>query len=247
MNTRRAHSSGTVWYRTVTNYTMNSLYNHGVKQTQLLTRDLALFEKNFSTLPMSLQGSISTTLTAFKKTIKEYTDLVRQSNLAEEKHLVRLQKFQADLAQFTAKFDSLRHQRELHLQAELHQELMGRRPTGSDNPYEQPSPQEQFQQQQQQNLSYLEGLHKEKQSLGRGNQQLEMILEMGQSAFEDLVEQNETLRKLGNTFEQSLMTLGVSQSTIRRVERRAKQDKWIFWGMVVVFFVICYYLLKWFH
>lgn len=226
---------------------MNSLYNHGIKQTQLLTRDLASFEKNLSTSPMSLQGSISTSLSAFKKTIKEYNDLIHQSNLAEDKHQVRLQKFQADLAQFSAKFDSLRQQRELLLQAESHQELMGRRTVGSDNPYEQPTPQEQYQQQQQQNLSYLEGLYKEKQSLSRGTQQLDMILEMGHHAFEDLVDQNETLRRLGSKFEQSLLTLGVSQGTIRRVEKRARQDKWLFYGCVVVFFVMCYFLVRWFH
>jgi Golgi SNAP receptor complex protein 2 len=34
-------------------------------------------------------------------------------------------------------------------------------------------------------------------------------------------------------------TLGISGDTIRMVERRAKQDKWIFWTGVVVFFVFC--------
>ncbi|SGZ50950.1 CIC11C00000001763 [Sungouiella intermedia] len=225
---------------------MNSLYNHGVKQTQLLTRDLASLEKNLSTSPMSLQGTIITSLTAFKKTIKEYKDLVNQNSFTEEKHQARLEKFQADLAQFSAKFDSLRQQRDLQLQAESHLELLGRRTAAtSDNPYD--SNQAANQGTQQQLLSYLEGLYKEKQSLSRGSQQLDQILEMGQNAFEDLVEQNETLQRLGATFERSMLTLGVSQGTIRRVERRAKQDKWLFWGGVFLMFVMCYYIIKWFH
>jgi Golgi SNAP receptor complex protein 2 len=40
-------------------------------------------------------------------------------------------------------------------------------------------------------------------------------------------------------------TLGISGDTIRMVERRAKQDKWIFWTGVVVFFVFCYLVLRW--
>ena len=40
-------------------------------------------------------------------------------------------------------------------------------------------------------------------------------------------------------------TLGISGDTIRMVERRAKQDKWIFWGGVIVFFIFCYFVLKW--
>jgi hypothetical protein len=38
-------------------------------------------------------------------------------------------------------------------------------------------------------------------------------------------------------------TLGVSGDTIRMVERRAKQDKWIFWGGVVAFFGFCWLVL----
>ncbi|EEQ38505.1 putative transport protein [Clavispora lusitaniae] len=224
---------------------MNSLYNHGVKQTQILTRDLASFEKNLSTSPMSLQGSIITSLTAFKKTIKEYNDLVTQNNFTEEKHQLRLSKFQEDLSKFSEKFDSLRHQREISLQAESHQELMGRRHVSTDNPYD--ASQKANQPPSGPSLSYSEGLYKEKQSLSRGSNQLDMILEMGQNALDDLVEQNETLRRVGQTFEQSLLTLGVSRGTIRKVERRAKQDKWIFWGAVIVMFVLCYYIIRWFH
>jgi hypothetical protein len=38
-------------------------------------------------------------------------------------------------------------------------------------------------------------------------------------------------------------TLGVSGDTIRMVERRARQDKWIFWAGVVVFFGFCWLVL----
>ena len=41
----------------------------------------------------------------------------------------------------------------------------------------------------------------------RGSEQLDRILEMGQQAFEDIVEQNEILRKVQTKFEESLITL----------------------------------------
>lgn len=228
---------------------MNSLYNHGIKQTQLITKDLSAFEKNVSTSPLSLQGSISTSLTSFKKTIKEYNDLIKQ-NLKDQsitKHETRLEKFNQDLQDFTRKFDDLKTQRENSIQETNRQELMGRRhahQTHSDNPYDHHQQQQEQQEQQQQQMAYSEGLYHEKTSLQRSTQQLDQILEMGQHAFEDIVEQNELLQKLGSKFEDSLLTLGVSQGTIRTIERRAKQDKWLFWGGVVFMLVCFWYILK---
>lgn len=228
---------------------MNSLYNHGIKQTQLLTKDLATFEKNLSTSPLSLQGSITTTLNAFNKTIRDYEDLVNQNKHDESnsKHETRLNKFQEDLGNFNKKFNDLKLQRENIIQESNKQELMGRRNvhhSTSGNPYNEEQQYEQ-QQQQQQQLSAQESLYNERQSLSRGTQQLDHILEMGQQTFEDIVEQNETLRKLATKFEEGLVTLGVSQGTIRTIERRAKQDKWLFWGGVIGMCLIFWLILKW--
>lgn len=224
---------------------MNSLYNHGVKQTQLLSRDLASFEKNVTTAPRSLQGQLTTSLTAFSKTIKEYGDLIKQNKaFVEKKHPMRLQKFEADYAQFIAKFNALRQQRDTQAHANAKQELIGRRNVNSENPYEQDTG---SYAEQRQHTSYLEGLYKEKTSIQRGSQQIDQILEMGQNALDNLVDQNDTLRRIGSTFEQSLVTLGVSRGTIKRVERRAREDRWIFIGLVIIFFVICYYIIVWFR
>ncbi|EEQ42905.1 hypothetical protein MG1_00236 [Candida albicans GC75] len=244
---------------------MNSIYNHGLKQTQTITKDLTQFEKNLSTSPLSLQGAITTSLTAFRKTIKEYSDLLEKNvnDTSYTKHENRLNKFNQDLNEFTSKFDTLKKQRDIQVQEANKQELLGRRhisttataalgSTSSDNPYESSSnPSQQQQQQQlqdeQNTMSYREGLYHEKNSLERGSEQLDRILEMGQQAFEDIVEQNEILRKVQTKFEESLITLGVSQGTIRSVERRAKQDKWLFWFCVVVMLVVFYYIVKLFR
>ncbi|EMG46658.1 hypothetical protein G210_3078 [Candida maltosa Xu316] len=224
-------------------------------QTHTITKDLTEFEKNLSTSPLSLQGAITASLTAFKKTIKEYNDLldknVNDSSFA--KHESRLNKFNSDLAEFTNKFDTLKKQREVQVQESNKQELLGRRhvpaaaaaaSAPSDNPFDPNTSQQQLHDQN--TMSYREGLYHEKNSLERGSEQLDRILEMGQQAFDDIVDQNETLRRLGAKFEESLITLGVSQGTIRSVERRAKQDKWLFWFCVVMMLVIFYYIVKFF-
>lgn len=235
---------------------MNSIYNHGLKQTQTITKDLTQFEKNLSTSPLSLQGAITTSLTAFRKTIKEYNDLLEKNvnDTSYTKHENRLNKFNQDLNEFTLKFDNLKKQRDIQVQESNKQELLGRRhisttasaSASSDNPYDSNSTQQQLQEDQN-TMSYREGLYHEKNSLERGSEQLDRILEMGQQAFEDIVEQNEILRKVQTKFEESLITLGVSQGTIRSVERRAKQDKWLFWFCVVIMLVMFYYIVKLFR
>lgn len=51
----------------------------------------------------------------------------------------------------------------------------------------------------------------------------------------DLGQQREILKGTQKRLYDVATTLGVSGDTIRMVERRAKQDKWIFWGGVAVF------------
>lgn len=223
---------------------MNSLYNHGLKQSLLISKDLSEFEKNVSTSPLSLQGSITTSLNAFKKTINDYGNLVKQNPESDNtKHNSRLVKFKEELDGYSNKFESLKRQRENLLQEANKQELIGRRPnqpSTSENPYDAPLPQSQY-------LERLEVLYKEKSALARGSQQLDQILEMGQQAFDDIVEQNVTLNRLRNKFEESLSTLGVSQGTIRAIEKRARQDKWLFWG-AFFFTIFCFwYILRRFH
>jgi len=60
----------------------------------------------------------------------------------------------------------------------------------------------------------------------------------------DLGQQREMLKNTQRKLYSVGNTLGISGDTIRMVERRAKQDKWIFWGGVIVFFGFCYLVLR---
>ena len=63
----------------------------------------------------------------------------------------------------------------------------------------------------------------------------------------DLGQQRDMLKGTQRRLYTVANTLGISGDTIRMVERRAKQDKWIFWGGVLVFCVFVYFVLKWFR
>lgn len=69
---------------------------------------------------------------------------------------------------------------------------------------------------------------------------------MGKQAFDDLVEQNEIINNVRDKMSQGLSTLGVSKETVGLIERKAWEDKWIFYiGAIFtlyIMYLIWYYL-----
>ncbi|QLL31829.1 hypothetical protein HG536_0B06970 [Torulaspora globosa] len=96
-------------------------------------------------------------------------------------------------------------------------------------------------------LPLYNGLQKEQSIFQRGNAQLELILEMGHQSLDDLVEQNQILQKMQDRMSSSLRTLGVSEETIQKINRRAFKDKLIFWFALVLLLGGFYLVLKWFR
>lgn len=72
---------------------------------------------------------------------------------------------------------------------------------------------------------------------------LDEYLARGQAVLGDLSDQREMLKGTQKRLYSVANTLGVSGDTIRMVERRAKQDKWIFGAGVIFFFVFCWLVL----
>lgn len=75
------------------------------------------------------------------------------------------------------------------------------------------------------------------------NAQLDEYLERGRAVLGDLGQQREILKGTQKKLYTVGNTLGLSGDTIRMVERRAKQDKWIFWAGVVIFFLFCWLVI----
>lgn len=76
------------------------------------------------------------------------------------------------------------------------------------------------------------------------NAQLDEFLEKGRMVLGDLGQQKEMLKGTQKRLYSVANTLGISGDTIRMVERRAKQDKWIFWAGVLIFFGFCYLVIR---
>lgn len=75
------------------------------------------------------------------------------------------------------------------------------------------------------------------------NQALDDYIARGQAVLGDLGAQRDMLKNTQRRLYSAANTLGVSGDTIRMVERRAKEDKFIFGGGVVVFFLFCWMCL----
>jgi hypothetical protein len=75
------------------------------------------------------------------------------------------------------------------------------------------------------------------------NAQLDDFLDRGRAVLGDLGQQRDILKGTQRRLYSVANTLGVSGDTIRMVERRAKQDKWIFWAGVIVFFLFCWLVI----
>jgi golgi SNAP receptor complex member 2 len=86
---------------------------------------------------------------------------------------------------------------------------------------------------------------REQTFMQQAHAQMDDFLDRGADVLSGLGEQRELLKNAQRRLYSVGTTLGISGDTMRLVERRARQDKWIFWGGVVVFFVFCYFVLRW--
>lgn len=208
-------------------------------------------------------GQISTTLASFSRTLNEYSASSRNEvdPAKKEKEQERLKSFREDLSSFRSEFERLKKEREDAANVNNRSELLGRRPFNTatpENPYAQPS-----------NLSTSafapaagrtsgDGLSfgggpgtfareehalREQNFFSNANTQLDEFLDRGRAVLGDLGQQREILKGTQKKLYSVANTLGISGDTIRMVERRAKQDKWIFWAGVVVFFLFCWLVI----
>lgn len=75
------------------------------------------------------------------------------------------------------------------------------------------------------------------------NAALDEYLERGRAVLGDLGDQREMLKGTQKRLYSVATTLGISGDTIRMVERRSKQDKWVFWAGAILFFGFCWLVI----
>ncbi|KAF8536668.1 synaptobrevin [Trichophaea hybrida] len=238
---------------------MNSLYNSALKQTQSLKRDLELFSNSPVTSSPALQGQISASIASLSRTIDDYDGMARREMIPakKEKAEQRVKTFRKEMTEYRQHFEKLKGERQDAEHTLARSDLLNRRGHSSatpENPYANapharsspfaPTPTTGGAS----NVSAtVEDHHfRERDFLSRTDTQLDEFLDRGRAVLADLSDQRDMLKNTQKRLYSVANTLGISGDTIRMIERRAMQDKWIFWGCVVTFFVFCYFVLRWF-
>lgn len=222
---------------------MASLFNAAVKQSQLVKRDLEAFSAAPEDAPANVPGQLSARLTSFNRAIDTYATSAQNELVPEKKTqaLERVAKFRDELASARDELKTLRARREESMLAQNRQELFARRtqypqePAASENPYAAPG-----------SISRSEGLAHEGDILSHASQQLDEFIESGRAALGDITSQNDMLRKTQQAMVKVASTLGISRESVRKVERRAKEDKWFFYGGITVLLVLFWLIVRWF-
>lgn len=181
----------------------------------------------------------------------------------QETALQRVKNFRKELAECRSAFETLKAERAEAVHSQNRVELLGRRGHSSqtpDNPYAyaasstsasafapkaahnrnssvNPFPAEQ--------ANMESHLYRENNFFQQTHNQLDEFLDRGRAVLGDLNDQRAVLKGTQKKLYSVGATLGISRDTIKMVERRAKEDKWIFYGGIVVFMLFCYFVIKW--
>ncbi|KAI0191647.1 V-snare-domain-containing protein [Astrocystis sublimbata] len=249
---------------------MNSQFNSALKQSTSLKRDITTLSASDGTITPAALGSLSASLTSFSRTLDEYSALAKQelNPAKQEKAHERLRNFRSELSQFRTDLDALKAQGAEAAHDQNRSELLGRRPFTTatpENPYANATTSSPSSQNPnvvptnrygsgggvgggQLNMGsgdYTREDHamREQNFFSSTNTALDEYIARGQAVLGDLGTQRDMLKNTQRRLYSVANTLGVSGDTIRMIERRAKQDKWIFWAGVVVFFLFCWLVL----
>ncbi|KAG0680701.1 protein transport protein bos1 [Pichia californica] len=213
---------------------------------------------------ISLIGAISTTNTSLGRLLGDFEAYVsnQTDKESQNKNQSRLDKLKNEFNESKIEFKELRERREEkirelerikrenernHLFTESNDDRSGIASGISDNPYSIEYRSTRKHNNQNANNEDLNGMMMDQQmKLERSNAKLDEILEMGRHAFEDIVEQNETILKVKDKMSQGLATLGVSRETVTKIEKVLWEDKIIFYvaGSLTLFimWLIWHYL-----
>ena len=241
---------------------MNVAYNSTLRQSKALRHDLAKLDSTQPALiTASTIGNVSASLASFTKSIDDYQALARQELVPkkQEEALERVRRFREDLTDFRARVEAVRREREEVTQQANRSELLGRRGfvnATPENPYANAS-----------TATTSDGPSARRYGAGGGggqltfgsgdevreahalreqdffastNNALDDYIARGQAVLGDLGQQREIMKNTQKRLYSVANTLGVSGDTIKMVERRAREDKWIFVAGVIVFFLFCW-------
>ncbi|TWU78485.1 protein transport protein bos1 [Metarhizium rileyi] len=238
---------------------MNVQYNSALRQSKSIRSELDTLNSKGSPTPGEI-GNVSASVSSFTKTLDDYHRLAHQEIVPrkQEEAFERVKRFREDLSDFRTQIDGLRKARdELQFQ-NSGAELLGRRPYNAtpENPYAstQTNSNSSF---HPRTTSSVGGplttgsgddareahAFREQAFFQQTHTALDDYIARGQAVLGNLGEQRERLKSTQKRLYSVGNTLGISGDTIRMVEKRAREDKWLFLGGVIVFFTFCWLVL----
>ncbi|KAF4467829.1 acyl-coenzyme A:6-aminopenicillanic-acid-acyltransferase precursor [Fusarium albosuccineum] len=239
---------------------MNISYNSALRQSKSLRAELSNLNAKPQASPAEI-GNVSASIASFTKTLDEYQSLARQEIVPkkQEEAFERVKRFREDLSDFRTQVDSIKKVRDDAQHQSNRAELLGRRPYNAtpENPYANATTTTTHSTFQPRHSSHQSGplttgspdemreahAFREQNFFSNTNQALDEYIARGQAVLGDLGDQREMLKNTQKRLYNVANTLGVSGDTIRMVERRAREDKWIFFAGVIVFFLFCWLVL----
>ncbi|CAO0790367.1 unnamed protein product [Mucor circinelloides] len=203
---------------------MNSLYNNALKQSHALQKDLDKFQSG-QDASAGLQGQISASFNALQRSIDDYDNLAKRELIPVKKEtaLTRVAKFRQDLKEMKVRFEATKKQQETQKLEQSRDSLL-RRPNRGANVPEHPY----------QPLSRDEFALREQSFARNTDSQLDDFIGQAQNLLENLTDQHSILKKTQKKILDTANHLGLSQNVIRYIERRSAQDKWIFYGGMII-------------
>ncbi|KAL7750826.1 protein transport protein bos1 [Sorochytrium milnesiophthora] len=221
---------------------MNSLYQNILRQEESLSGLLDRAENNPDVV-QSLQEQIAAGLEHIQKSVADYEDFARKEIVMakREKSLQRANKFKDTVHTFRDRFlRTQARQAQRVTEVQERQELFQRRaPTRPQQVPNLSSTCRHFAAcltlQQDTTVISIEDYHqREHLALHDTERHMDDFIAAGQNALNNLVEQRTILKGAHRKMLDAANTLGLSRTVIQYIERRGTQDKWIFWGGVVL-------------
>ncbi|KIJ24956.1 hypothetical protein M422DRAFT_210443 [Sphaerobolus stellatus SS14] len=244
---------------------MNSLYNSGVRQTTSLQADIERMRAGEHSA--SLLGQISASLSAFQRTIDDYDSMAKREMIKakQEKAQMRVQKFRMDYNELKSQFQQIKTQLDNEDAAAQRAELFtsstnvlspsaleqrrrwgpGPSPpdTISESPFRGPTPTPAAYP----NAGLRESHALEEHTFLHSTEaRIDEFIAQGQEVLNNLVDQRQMLKGTQRRLLDAANTLGLSRDVIGWVERRSRQDKYIFLGGAAFTFFCFYLILKYF-
>ncbi|KAL7420306.1 Protein transport protein bos1 [Cryptotrichosporon argae] len=226
---------------------MNSLNALGNRQIASLNADLARMETGEG--GPSVQGQITTTLGALERLIDDYDSMARKEMVtaAREKANTRVAKLKNEHKELKARFERAKNEGQHKARAELLSTSSASGSTFSFGPTQRrgtaagpPTPihESPFASASASASSSLYAPNhptaredfalREHTFLQESERSIDQYIAQGRAALENLVEQRAMLKGTRKRLLDAAKTLGLSRETIGWVERRTKQDAWIF-------------------